>query len=626
MKPEPATQVTMPPCDLDAEVAVLGALLLDQEAIARVRDELSPEDFFREHHGQIFRAALHLNDQGEPVDNITLAAELEEMGVLDNLGGRARLAMLQEQTPTAANVEHYARIVRQKAWQRRLVTTAEQVAQDGRALDLGPAEILALADRIREVAAAGEDASDDAGEAPAMESTTFPCEVLPEALQELALSAKMSFGYPVEFVAVPGLSVLAAAVGGAYVLQAMGGWVSRPILWTAVVAPPGSAKTPAQRLVTKPLVDIDSELYTAYEDALAAHQEELMGLKKGEPGPPPPTRQRSRVADVNIAALGRVLRENERRGIVWVSNELAAIVGGLDQNRHGQGSERPRFMELWDGDPWAVDRIERGSLHIRHPLVSVVGGLVPDRIGLLSAGDGMGARFLRTFHPRVGMAVSNPGVPLRDGVEAAWDRLVRQLVERQDPDLEPAILTLRPDAQETWVSFQNELQGFYGLDTTSTFGQEVIAKSVEQMLRLALVLHCASNPQAVPPMIRPETVEDAAQLARYFATQALACQPDEPSAAADRQTRELDDGVQKLVRWLQRRRDSSGEPVPWATGRDIQRAKIAGLKTSEEVDRVLDRYARVYPGCVVAGRAPGATRGRVGRVVYLTEARPGRDG
>jgi len=121
----------VPPRDLEAETSVLGALLLDPTAVTRVLDILGPEDFYRENNGQIFRAALNLFQEGEPIDSITLAAELEKLGVLERVGGRAHLALVQESVPTAANVEHYARIVKDRSYKRRLITAGGQVTALG---------------------------------------------------------------------------------------------------------------------------------------------------------------------------------------------------------------------------------------------------------------------------------------------------------------------------------------------------------------------------------------------------------------------------------------------------------------------------------------------------------------
>jgi replicative DNA helicase len=133
-------QVRVPPHDLDAETAILGAILLDPAAITRVLDQVSPEDFYRENNGQIYRAAQNLFREGEPIDNVTLASELAKLGVLERVGGRAHLAWLPEQVPTAANVEYHARIVKGKAYKRRLITAGSEVTGLGYDESLDPDE------------------------------------------------------------------------------------------------------------------------------------------------------------------------------------------------------------------------------------------------------------------------------------------------------------------------------------------------------------------------------------------------------------------------------------------------------------------------------------------------------
>jgi replicative DNA helicase len=122
-----SAQGRVPPHDLEAETSVLGAILLDQAAVTRILDQITPEDFYRENNAQIYRAAINLFREGEPIDNVTLAAELGKLVVLERVGGRAHLALLQESVPTAANIEHYARIVKDRAYKRRLISAGSQV-------------------------------------------------------------------------------------------------------------------------------------------------------------------------------------------------------------------------------------------------------------------------------------------------------------------------------------------------------------------------------------------------------------------------------------------------------------------------------------------------------------------
>jgi replicative DNA helicase len=121
----------VPPHDLDAEMSVLGSILLDPLSIAKVLQFLHSEDFYRENNGQIYRAALDLFAAGEPIDNVTLASQLQSMGLLERVGGRAQLASMQSTVPTAANIEYYGRIVKEKAYKRRLISAGGNIAGFG---------------------------------------------------------------------------------------------------------------------------------------------------------------------------------------------------------------------------------------------------------------------------------------------------------------------------------------------------------------------------------------------------------------------------------------------------------------------------------------------------------------
>ncbi|TAN35137.1 replicative DNA helicase [bacterium] len=127
----PLSPGRVPPHDLEAEMSVVGSILLDPLSVAKVLQFLHPEDFYRENNGQIYRAALDLFAAGEPIDNVTLAAQLQTMGLLDRVGGRAQLASMQSAVPTAANIEYYGRIVKEKAYKRRLISAGSDIAGYG---------------------------------------------------------------------------------------------------------------------------------------------------------------------------------------------------------------------------------------------------------------------------------------------------------------------------------------------------------------------------------------------------------------------------------------------------------------------------------------------------------------
>ncbi|MGH7934939.1 MAG: replicative DNA helicase [Candidatus Binataceae bacterium] len=128
----------VPPQNIEAEQSVLGAILLDNDAINQSLEILSADDFYREPHREIFRAMAELSDRNQPVDAITLSDTLRTKGALEAIGGPAYIAELAAGVPTAANVAHYARIVREKAVLRSLASVATEIA--GGAYD-GPVNV-----------------------------------------------------------------------------------------------------------------------------------------------------------------------------------------------------------------------------------------------------------------------------------------------------------------------------------------------------------------------------------------------------------------------------------------------------------------------------------------------------
>lgn len=117
----------LPPQNIEAEQSVLGGILIENSALNRVLETLTYEDFYRDSHQRIFQALLDLSEKNEPADLITLTNKLKTNNLLDDIGGPSYLASLIDMVPTAANIEYYARIVKEKATLRKLIDVATQI-------------------------------------------------------------------------------------------------------------------------------------------------------------------------------------------------------------------------------------------------------------------------------------------------------------------------------------------------------------------------------------------------------------------------------------------------------------------------------------------------------------------
>ena len=145
----------VPPQDIDAEMSVLGSMMLTTEAANVVSEMLRGQDFYQPSHETIFDTIVELTGRAEPADAITVAGELKRQGLLSKVGGAAYLHSLIASVPTAANAGYYARIVRERAIMRRLVSAGTRVVQLGYAdaggdvdeiVDQAQAEVFAVSD------------------------------------------------------------------------------------------------------------------------------------------------------------------------------------------------------------------------------------------------------------------------------------------------------------------------------------------------------------------------------------------------------------------------------------------------------------------------------------------------
>lgn len=121
-------QLRVPPHSVEAEQAVLGGLLLDNQAWDKIADLVNELDLYRQDHRQILRSITRLIGENKPADVVTVAEALQSHGELESIGGLPYLASLASNTPSAANIRRYAEIVRERAVMRKLVETATGIA------------------------------------------------------------------------------------------------------------------------------------------------------------------------------------------------------------------------------------------------------------------------------------------------------------------------------------------------------------------------------------------------------------------------------------------------------------------------------------------------------------------
>jgi replicative DNA helicase len=138
----------VPPHDLDAERAVIGAMLVSETAVAAVAEVLSAEDFYSEIHRILYGAMMRLYSRGDPIDQLTLANELRGVNEFEKIGGRAYIFQLVESVPTASNAARYAEIVRGKAFLRSMIDAGSRMLEDAFQEPENVGEVLDAAEQL----------------------------------------------------------------------------------------------------------------------------------------------------------------------------------------------------------------------------------------------------------------------------------------------------------------------------------------------------------------------------------------------------------------------------------------------------------------------------------------------
>lgn len=248
------------PNDLEAEQAVVGAMMLAPDVIAEVSAVMAPADHYRPAHETIHQSILDLHGQGKAVDPITLGHYLDLTGVLAKVGGKTYLHTLVQAAPTAANAAYYAEIVRGKAQRRRSIEAGTRIVQAGmtpNTTDEDLREALALS-----AATFPGTWSDPIPLSHRPKLPGFPTHVFPDWLAQYVAAVAEETQTPPDLAGTLALSVLAAAAGGRSVIQVRGRWREPTNLFAVVALGPANRKSAVFSAMTGPLYEAEKLLVT----------------------------------------------------------------------------------------------------------------------------------------------------------------------------------------------------------------------------------------------------------------------------------------------------------------------------------------------------------------------------
>ena len=425
--PDPDRQ---PPHNLEAEEAVLGAVLTAGRLLAEVAGVLEEADFYRPAHRAIWRAMLRLTDRGEPTDPVTVLGELDDSGELADVGGGPFLHTLVEAVPTVAHAGHYAQLVADTARRRRVIDLGIRLAHS----DAHPAVLAEVADKLADPTTATHGGHRWEPPVPfgaTGSPPTFPVEVLPGWLGEYVAAVATATQTPPDLAGMLALAVLATVAAGAVEVQPRPGWREPLCLFVAVGMDAGTRKSSVFTALTQPVAEFERQQAAAALPAITETAtlrriaDQAAGAAEAAASKAPIDQQEERqaeaiaraaeAANLIVPAVPRWLVDDATpealAGLLATYGRIALLSPEGDvfdqmAGRYNQtaGPNLGVYLKGHAGDLLKVDRRGRPPEYVQRPCLTIGLTVQPEVLqGLASRpgfrGRGLLARFLYSLPP-----------------------------------------------------------------------------------------------------------------------------------------------------------------------------------------------------------------------------------
>jgi replicative DNA helicase len=553
----------VPPHNLEAEQAVLGAILAAGRLLVEVAGQVEETDFYRPAHRVVWRAINTLADRGEPTDPVTVLEELRRAGQLDDVGGGPFVHTLVASVPTVADAAHYARLVAELAQARHVNDLGQRLAR--LPADADPA---ALAHLAAELANATTTATGGprgweppiplgaAGTLPA-----FPVEVLPGWLGQYVAAVATATQTPPDLGGMLALAVLSTVAAGAVEIQPRPGWQEPLCLFVAVGMDAGARKSGVFTALTRPLADFERDQATAALPTITeqatlrriAEQAAAHAEAAASKAPPEQVRDKQAEAIARAAEAANLVVPPVPRwlvddatpealaGLLAAYGRIALLSPEGDVFDQMAGRYNPTagpnlgvYLKGHAGDLLKVDRRGRPPEYVDRPCLTIGLTVQPDVLRGLAdrpgfRGRGLLARFLYSLPPSL-VGRRQPGAPpvppaLADRYAVELQTLAASLTTPASLAGDgPTVLTLAPDAGELLLNFERALEPQLAAGTGDLAHLAGwAAKLTGATCRIAALLHLAAHLRdgwARP--VAADTLAGAIRLAGYLVNHALA--------------------------------------------------------------------------------------------------------
>lgn len=340
----------------------------------------------------------------------------------------------------------------------------------------------------------------------------FPYDIFPAPIRNFISFQSIQH----EYLAGAILAALSTSIGNSVALEAKDGYMVKPVLYLAIIAPPGASKTPALKTAFKPIEDFDDELYTVYQKQLdeykvasAKYEKDKQNIDK----PEKPNFPQTLIKDSTIEMVIKILSHN-KLGCAVLADELSGFLKRM--NQYKSGDEVQKWLELWSGSPVLLQRISREENKVQDPFCTVVGGIQPGVLESLSKEEnehnGFFHRFLFVYplpQDKTGWITEAP--PLI--VKQDFSTFFREILSMRKP--EKYIYRLSTEANTMYADWYEYKNGKYN-KSNSEHVKGIIAKYQDYCLRFALLVQCIEDGTYRKTHVSEINMEKAIRLTEYF--------------------------------------------------------------------------------------------------------------
>jgi hypothetical protein len=337
----------------------------------------------------------------------------------------------------------------------------------------------------------------------------FPYDILPDEVYNYIHHQTIQH----EYLASAALVAASTAIGNSVQLEAIDGYIVKPVMYLAIVASPGSSKTPALKKMFAPLEHHDAKLYDLHKAAIKEYKTNLADAKKNKAEEPEqPQLRQTLIKDSTIEMVIKILSNNPD-GCSIFSDELSGFLKRM--NQYKDGDEVQKWLELWSGAPILLQRISREENKVQEPYCNIIGGIQPGVLESLSKEDnqhnGFYHRFLFCF-PTPNEKPDFNTVAIPHTVKSDFTLFFSRLLAYRQSDKQTYILS--PEALEMykeWFSYKNQKYNRAINDNV----KGIIAKYQDYCLRFAILIQVI-NQTSITGMVSQQSMNGAIRLTEYF--------------------------------------------------------------------------------------------------------------